>query len=281
MNDIEASIHHLLDWDFGPDGVDRLGVLVRDGADVDRFSSEGEAPIHVAARRRRLDAMEVLLDLGADIDARTPGGKTAYAHAARRGFSEICDFLEERGADTALAAADRFAVSVSGGDLEKAAAMLLDDPGVARTGNPEEDRLFPDIAGRTDREAVKFLIDAGADLTARGLDDGTPLHQAAWFGEPSNAGLLIDAGAPLNIFDRCHNSSPLHWTAHGSRYSGDAEIRQTRYVALAEMLIDAGSSLHYPDDDSDSYLKRLFTDATDQVREALTGRGLFDPRNQD
>jgi len=277
MSDDPESIHYILDWEYGPDGAEKLRRLVREGADVNALSEDGEAPIHVAARRRRLDATEILLELGAGIDARTSGGKTAYAHAARRGFTEICVFLAESGADTALNTADRLAVAVSDGDLAKAAEILLEDPGAARTGNPEEDRLFPDIAGRANREAVKFLIDAGADLNSRGLDDGTPLHQAAWFGEPANAGLLIDAGAPLDVFDKCHNSSPLHWAVHGSRYSGHAAFRQARYVALVEMLLDAGTNLHYPGDESDSYLRRLFADATDSVKKAMIGRGLAPP----
>lgn len=58
-----------------------------------------------------------------------------------------------------------------------------------------EDRLFADVAGRDDSASVALLIHAGADLTSPGLDDGTPLHQAAWFGQPANTRLLIDAGA--------------------------------------------------------------------------------------
>lgn len=276
MSEEIESIHQILDWDFGPDAPDRIRSLVREGADINALSG-GEAPIHVAARRRRLDATELLIELGADIDARTSGGKTAFAHAIRRGFNEVAGFLEETGADTSLSNADLLAVAVGKGMLREASEIILDDPDCVKTGNPEDDRLLADIAGRSDREAVKFLVDCGADLTARGLDDGTPLHQAAWFGQPANAALLIDAGAPLDIFDSCHNSSPLHWAVHGSRYSGHAAFRQSTYVALVEMLLDAGSSLHYPEDDSDSYLKRMFADATEPVKKALEGRGLAEP----
>ena len=276
MSEETESIHHILDWDFGPDAPARIRTLIDEGADINAVSG-GEAPIHVAARRRRLDATELLLELGADIDARTSGGKTAFAHAIRRGFNEIAGFLEERGADTSLSNADLLAVAVGRGMLREAAEIVLEDPDCVKTGNPEDDRLLADIAGRPDREAVKFLIDCGADLTARGLDDGAPLHQAAWFGQPANAALLIDAGAALDMFDSCHNSSPLHWAVHGSRYSGHAQFRQSTYVALVEMLLDAGSSINYPGDESDSYLRRLFADATDPVKKAMEGRGLAEP----
>ncbi|MCO6511336.1 MAG: ankyrin repeat domain-containing protein [Aridibacter famidurans] len=278
MEGKKGTLHYLLDWDYGPDSEAKVRGLVAGGADVNGIDAGlGEAPIHTAARRRRLEAIELLLELGADIDLTTSADKTAYAHAIRRGFEEISEFLEQSGADTTLNPADQFAVAVVEGDLEKAAKILKQHPGVARTGNPEEDRLFADIAGRPDPERVKYLIEAGADLNARGLDGGTPLHQSAWFGEPDNARLLIDAGAPLDVFDDDHNSSPLHWAVHGSRYSGHAAFRQGRYIRLVEMLLDAGSSLHYPGDDSDSFVRRMYTDASENVKQILREKGVPEP----
>lgn len=265
------TLHEFLDCHYGPDGDEFLRRMLDEGADPNRRGEpHRETPLHTATRRRRASAVDILLAHGADIDARTTGGKTAYAHAVRRGFDDVAALLVQRGADTELNDADRFAVAVVNGRLDKARTILATDPGVARTGNPEEDRLLADVAGRNDREPVAFLIQAGASLTARGLDSGTPLHQAAWFGQPGNARLLIDAGAPLDVFEDVHHSSPLHWAVHGSRFSGGANERQDAYVALVEMLLAAGSSLHYPDDPGgDTYRKRLLEDATPRVLEVL------------
>ena len=265
------TLHELLDLHYCANGDETLRRRLGDGDDPDqRHGPRAETPLHVATRRRRATAIDMLLSHGADIDARTAGGKTAYAHAMRRGFDEVAALLVERGASTQLNEADRFAVAVVNGRLDEARAILEAHPGVARTGNPEEDRLLADVAGRNGREPVTFLINAGADLNARGLDAGTPLHQAAWFGQPGNARLLIDAGAPLDVFGDAHESSPLHWAAHGSRFSGGAEERQDAYVELTEMLLAAGSSLHYPGDpDGDAYRKRLLEDATPRVRDVL------------
>ena len=145
----EPSLHELLDDAYGPDGDAELARRLEAGADLTaRAGAAAETPLHVAARRRRAGAVRRLLDHGADIDARTAGGKTAYAHAARRGFSELASLLAERGADTTLAPADRLAVAVVGGELDEARRLLEAHPGCARTGNPEEDRLLADVAGR-------------------------------------------------------------------------------------------------------------------------------------
>lgn len=265
------SIYHLLDWDYGRDGDAVLQSMLLDGVDPNlRNGSLNETPIHIAARRRRLNAIQILLDYGADINAKTKGGKTAYAHSIRRGFSEIVEFLHHRGADTELHAADQFAVAVVNNDMNQAKHILDEHPSVIKTGNGEEDRLLSDMTGRNHTDMIHFLIHAGADLSAKGLDNGAALHIAAWFGQPKNAQVLIDAGAPLNDFDNDHQSSPLGWAVHGSRYSGGAEIRQDCYVELVKMLLEAGSSLHYPDNpNGDAYKKRLFEDASPQVLEIL------------
>src|SRR5262245_18073262 len=243
----DVRLHQLLDFNYGHDGDDALRRLLNGGADPNiREGLLLETPLHVAARRRRVSAVEMLLNHGAEIDAKTAGGKTAYAHAIRRGFDDVADLLRMRGASTVLNEPDRLAVAIVKGRLDEAQALLAAYPDAARTSNPEEDRLLADMAGHNDAGAVEFLIRAGADLTAPGLDPGTACHQAAWFGQPQNARLLLEAGAPLDVFDAIHRSSPIGWAVHGSRYSGGAEERQDAYVALVRMFLAAGSNLHYP-----------------------------------
>ncbi len=265
----EKTLHDWLDHDYGPDGDDELRRRIAAGDDPNAYSEAyGERPIHTAARRRRVRAIEILLDEGADIDATTAGGKTAYAHAIRRGFDDVVEALRRHAPDLTLTPADRFAVAVVEKRLDDARSILAEHPDAVRTGNPEEDRLLADVAGRMDPEPVAFLIEAGADLTAPGLDGATPLHQAAWFGSPENARQLIDAGAPLEVFDPTHAYSPLGWLAHGSRYSGDAENRQDAYVEIANLLVAAGARVTFPDGDV-SYRGQLLGDASPRVAEIL------------
>lgn len=250
-------LHRLLDCEYSDEG---LRALIEGGADVnERRGALGETPLHVAAMRRRPGAIAMLLAHGADASARTVGGKTAYVHALRRGFDDVVAVLEGR-STVELTDADRLAVALVGGRLDEAREILAKNPGAARTGNPEEDRLLADLAGRPGTERVKLLVDAGADLAATGLDDGTALHQAAWFGQPDNARVLLDAGAPRDVYDATHNSSPLGWAVHGSRYSGGADEAQAAYVALVKMLIQAGGGLR-----DQAFLDRIRGDASAQV----------------
>ena len=51
-------------------------------------------------------------------------------------------------------------------NLQQAQVILEQHPGVAHTGNPEEDRLLADVAGRGNVDVVRFLIDAESNLKA-------------------------------------------------------------------------------------------------------------------
>ena len=239
-------LHYLLDVDYHSG---RMIELLEKGVDPNaKYGPFLETALHAAVRRRRLEAIEPLLKYGADINAPTQGGKTAYAHAIRRGFFEISRFLEERGADTRLNKADELAVALVRNDLAAARIIIAENPGLVPNMTPEEARILPDIAGRPMPEAMVLLLNAGADIAARGLDGGTALHQAAWFGQPEMAGILIRRGASLEALCREHQSTPLGWAAHGSSFSGGAKEREEAYVKIAEWLLEAGASLVHPHD---------------------------------
>ena len=267
--DGNAPLHWLLDERYQRQAVE---WLLDHGADVNLRAGEiEETPLHVATRRRRLDAVKLLIDRGADIDARTAGGKTAYAHAVRRPFDEVSDLLAERGADTSLNAADRLAVALVHERIEEARQLIAADPGLVPGMNPEEARILPDVASQGRREAVELLLDAGADIAARGVDGGTALHVAAWFCQPDMIELLLQRSAPLDIQGDIHESTPLGWAAHGSRFAGDKNSGPA-YARIAELLLEAGASIS-ADPEGDPHGRRFLCDAVEPVAEVLRRHG--------
>ena len=238
---MSSALHRLLDVEFSPAELERQ---LAEGADPNqRLGVAQESALHVAVRRRRLEAIDPLLDAAAEIDAKTAGGKSAWVHAYRRGFDEITAHLASRGADCSHNPNDELSSAITHGDLGRARLLLDEDPTLPQSDNPEEARLLADIVGYDRDDAARMLLERGADIAARGLDGGTPLHIAAWFGAPKCVRLLLEFDAPLELRGDDHDLTPLGWLAHGSRFSGGADERQEVYVDIARQLLDAGAKL--------------------------------------
>ena len=60
------------------------------------------------------------------------------------------------------------------------------------------DTQLLEAAKRGTTEEVRRLLDAGADVNARGDDGVTALHEAAYYGPADVVQLLIDHGADVN-----------------------------------------------------------------------------------
>ena len=86
---------------------------------------------------------------------------------------------------------------------------------------------------------VQSELNKGADLSASGLSDLTPLHYAAIFATPEHIQFLIKRGADLEAKTPSHKSSvtgkrtPLHYAA-----------RYTRNVENVITLIEAGANIN-------------------------------------
>jgi len=72
----------------------------------------------------------------------------------------------------------------------------------ARPSVPSRDRGFTPLhsavatdAGRSDRDIVRMLLDAGADPNAKSREGGTPLHTVAYTGDLDLTELLLAYGA--------------------------------------------------------------------------------------
>jgi len=103
-------------------------------------------------------------------------------------------------------------------------------------GMPKE-RLGKELtfaAGEGFLQSVRFLLDHGADVNARGDGKRTALHRAAFGGHPSVAELLIARGAQIELRDDADTTPLLDAMRIGAEKSGD-------YVGVVRVLLGAGA----------------------------------------
>ena len=84
-----------------------------------------------------------------------------------------------------------------------------------------------------DTEALRMLLEAGADVNARDRRDRTPLHEAADRGNVAATRMLLEAGANVNARDEW-GCTPLHKAAGGD-------------IATTRMLLEAGADVNARD----------------------------------
>jgi ankyrin repeat protein len=84
------------------------------------------------------------------------------------------------------------------------------------------------------------LVEAGADVKARGLFKETALHWAAHVGLPRLVEALIARGADVNLRDERYEATPLVWALHGYFTSNETEAKHRETVAA---LVKGGATV--------------------------------------
>jgi ankyrin repeat protein len=257
-----------------------IETLAAAGADANATTTNGTTPLMLASAAGKPAAVKALLDHGADVNAKEAvKGETALTFAAAFGRADVIRVLTASGADvqTTTKAVDlkEFAKE----EQERFAAERgLNNGGAAGRGNAPGGRggapQGPQIPGVTrqynytelvaywgglaplhlaarqgETEAVKALIDAGADVNQRGAGDPvTPLLIATMNGHFDLAKLLLDKGADPNLA-QANGATPLY-AALNCQWSDKAlypqprafEQQQTSYLDLMKTLLEKGAN---------------------------------------
>lgn len=85
--------------------------------------------------------------------------------------------------------------------------------------------------------AVEILLELGFDPKAPGMDGGTALHLACWFGYSDIVKMLVNR-VPLDALDPVHGSPPLGWATHGSHFCRNPK---GDYLECVRILVLAGA----------------------------------------
>ncbi len=171
-----ARKRHEIDAEFlgcfynnAPSVVECMEALIKEGANLHATTAEGDAPIHLAAKRASVDGVKLLLSCGVDPNLETNSGDTAVHRAA---------FI---------------------GSIETAEALLDRDANIAARNNMRETVLHACLRGTAHYGMVSFLLRYGVPIHGADLEGRTPLHEAARRGYESIVKLLVNEGADLKL----------------------------------------------------------------------------------
>jgi len=176
--------------------IERVKLLISEGADVNVKNNEGLTPLHYAAREGHKEIVELLLAHGADVNI---GGadynRTAAEFAMWSNHTEIVQLLVSKGADISPL---HFALYMK--DEAKAKSLIEGGADVnKRTPFGITPLHIAAVAGLKD--IAELLIEKGADVNANPNWDWTPLHGAVKDGNEDMVELLIARGANVNARD--------------------------------------------------------------------------------
>ncbi|XP_052794552.1 uncharacterized protein LOC128227766 isoform X1 [Mya arenaria] len=137
------------------------------------LDNRGDNPIHLAARRGKLEIIKKMVQAGANVDQQNQaGGNTAMHYAAKYGYLDVVRYLQSEGAD------------------------------LNPYNSEGETPLHKAVQGQP-MEVIETLVELGMDKNiANKVNGDTPLHTAMQVGAQESMEALLIVGAKTNVLNR-------------------------------------------------------------------------------
>jgi ankyrin repeat protein len=256
---------YMMQWSDNPAGP---AWLLEHGADANRaWGKDGEAPLHVAARRWDVAMVERLVEHGADVSRRRADGATPYALSELYGNPEIGQWLLTHGATDELSPLERFIAACARGDREAADALLAARPSLRSELTPEHHLMLHRPAESGNAPVLETMLACGFQPNAPDNERVTPLHRAAMGGHVDAVRVLLAHGADINALDGMFSASPLVWAVEGRSHARPG----ADHVGVARLLIAAGVPLDWTPPDGAPNPERTLEGLSEIRREADNG----------
>jgi ankyrin repeat protein len=172
-----------LHWAVLTNQEEIVSLLLSRGAEIQPTSTSGYPPLHDAVYGGNIRIIKLLIDRGADLYAADQLGKRPLDLAIERGHAQIVPLLKP------------LHLAAGSGDLIRVKNIVEKTP---KSLNLKDERGWSPLhlaVKNGHLEMVKFLIDRGAEINARGVRGVTPLRMALDSGQKPTADYLRENGA--------------------------------------------------------------------------------------
>jgi ankyrin repeat protein len=216
-----------LTWSATMGQTEAAELLLQHGADINGRNRDGNTALHLAVFLGRAETAELLLKRGADVNAKNDDGATpvdllTVPWEMTRFMSDIFDIKLEReqvdagkakiremlsanpkfGAETLPNSEDNpkdLWTAAREGDLQAIKHYIKEGGDVNALGKMFQLSAISWSALHGQTEAVRLLIENGADVNIKSGDGATALHSAAFLGRSDIAKLLLENGANIQV----------------------------------------------------------------------------------
>jgi ankyrin repeat protein len=226
------------------------GFLVAQGAKSDLLLTAALGDVGLV--RRHLDAdpgsiaMRVDRDWFAMIDTAPNGGHiyqwtlgfhvSAFDVARKRGHSDVLDLLLERAGPL-----DRLLDALWCGDDARGDAVLVANPQLVTRAPEKALHQVADAARNNNLAAVSAMLRRGFPVTALSQHGATPLHWAAFHGNPHMVADVLGYNPSIEAQDRQFHGTAMGWLIHGALNPWGSSTG--RHHQCAHLLLVAGAQV--------------------------------------
>ncbi|AXK60186.1 ankyrin repeat domain-containing protein [Candidatus Chromulinivorax destructor] len=252
----ETPLHRAVSRHNDEDIIEML--LSNEFVKIDVQDINGETPLHRAVSSHNEYMASVLVYMGADLNIQNKNGQTPLHYAVLDNDTKIAWMLLNMGADLNIQ-------NKNGQTAEQIAKTPEMKALLARA--QKNIFQFAILAEDNNKERVRMLIAAGADVNIKNEFDISPLYCAVAINNDAEiARMLIDAGADVNLkadvnFENEYGLTPLYRAvSHNNK-------------EIVKMLIDAGVNVNIQTKDRETALHLAVENNNAEIVKMLMAAG--------